>query len=619
MMKTPHSVIDEMKKTKDAAISRRKLLGGFGLTALSLMTLHPLMNSTIVEAKGNPHLPGEIYIVQNDGEAGGDELVLALQSMTAGGIVVIPYGYRLICSSTVTLSLPALLVGFGASIQANHSKTSIVSIESDQVRLYGLHVSGSEANENAISIASNKGDIILHQITTAGCLIGVSTIRRVHHLVMEDCVLGSKVHGTVLRLVEQCIVKGCTLNDHPGSGATGIRVQGEEKTVTAITTANSSITITNHKFREGDSIRFYANGTVTMPAEIKVDTTYYVAGILGNDQFQIASYPGSPPLAFTGQDMGGTGTLKAIVCCKGLTITGNQLKNNRAGIYVLHTDDSLIENNDVSDGTCIQLENSWYNAICKNRVRNAMDLGINLHRNSSNNVVSDNQAHHCQNANIGLTGDVSVNIANNNYNIISNNVCTGARPLPGQYNGITGCGIELNGTGKHNLVSHNELHNNTRYGVRVTRGVLDTVIEGNQITRNNVGVATANDFTSITNNQITSNFAEGILISHPASSFLTISENAVKNNGGIGIKLGSGTRLSAIQGNVLSGNGSHFSPSSFNDNRIFHNILIDDGNKGSVRPTSHLFVGMVWYDTSIGKPVWYKGNGVWADSSGNTV
>ncbi|CAG7625296.1 hypothetical protein ACFQI7_03370 [Paenibacillus allorhizosphaerae] len=293
-----------------STVSRRHLIGGLGLAALSLLALPPLAHTSPVEAMSGP--AGGAYVVQSDGADGGAELIQLLQNLPAGGVVIVPFGTQLVCSSTVVISSPVVLVGYGAALQAGHTQQNVLSIQSDDVFVYGLKVAGNplQANENAVSVAAGKGRITLEHVTTAGCLIGVSSARRAHHLKLEGCVLNSSVHGAVLRLPEHSTVDGCTVNDHPGSGATGIRIQGEEKTVTAITTSSSSVTSAGHQLRAGDKIRFYAEGTVVLPDEIKLDTVYYAAGTIGADQFQLSAYPGGPPLTWTGQNLSGSGSCR---------------------------------------------------------------------------------------------------------------------------------------------------------------------------------------------------------------------------------------------------------------------------------------------------------------------
>lgn len=49
------------------------------------------------------------------------------------------------------------------------------------------------------------------------------------------------------------------------------------------------------------------------------------------------------------------------------------------------------------------------------------------------------------------------------------------------------------------------------------------------------------------------------------------------------------------------------------------------GNIGAVkctttdRPTTNLLIGMQYYDTTLNKPIWYKGSSVWVDATGTTV
>jgi hypothetical protein len=54
--------------------------------------------------------------------------------------------------------------------------------------------------------------------------------------------------------------------------------------------------------------------------------------------------------------------------------------------------------------------------------------------------------------------------------------------------------------------------------------------------------------------------------------------------------------------------------------RMFQLIAIANNNpdNGGARPTDQLTVGQVFFDTALGKPIWWKG-GQWVDATGTTV
>ena len=39
----------------------------------------------------------------------------------------------------------------------------------------------------------------------------------------------------------------------------------------------------------------------------------------------------------------------------------------------------------------------------------------------------------------------------------------------------------------------------------------------------------------------------------------------------------------------------------------------------SNRPTTDLTIGLMYFDTTLGKPIWYKGEGIWCDATGTSV
>ena len=61
------------------------------------------------------------------------------------------------------------------------------------------------------------------------------------------------------------------------------------------------------------------------------------------------------------------------------------------------------------------------------------------------------------------------------------------------------------------------------------------------------------------------------------------------------------------------------------DNSIWGNIeswtKILDKNSGTTenRPTINLYIGQEYFDTTINKPIWYKGNNEWVDATGTLV
>ena len=61
------------------------------------------------------------------------------------------------------------------------------------------------------------------------------------------------------------------------------------------------------------------------------------------------------------------------------------------------------------------------------------------------------------------------------------------------------------------------------------------------------------------------------------------------------------------------------------DDSVWGNIeswtKILDKNNGTTedRPTINLYIGQEYFDTTINKPIWYKGNNEWVDAAGTPV
>lgn len=54
------------------------------------------------------------------------------------------------------------------------------------------------------------------------------------------------------------------------------------------------------------------------------------------------------------------------------------------------------------------------------------------------------------------------------------------------------------------------------------------------------------------------------------------------------------------------------------DVSTFLQSLTLSGTTGQ-RPTSFLYTGRPYFDTTLGKPIWVKSNGVWVDATGSVV
>lgn len=517
----------------------------------------------------------------------GSALQTLINLMPAYGTIIIPKGINLSASSTVTVNKPLNIEAYGASLTSTHSSTNVLVLQSDDINLYGLKVNGNNgANENTIQVKAGYKNISMRFIQTSGALNGVSSENRTENVRIKQSVLKGNIQGIIGRLPKSWVIEKCIIKDHDVSGGNGIKIQGQEKTVEAVTVSDDYVQVTAHGFVEGDKVRFY--GTGTLPTGLVKDTSYYVLGNgLTSDKFKIGLPDGTlksgsvsvqnlTPIDITGTDLTGTTNITVVVVAQDITIKDNKLQNNRAGIWLKESDNSFVSGNKVDDGTTIQIENSWNNLITKNIVRNAIDLGINLHKNSSYNIVKGNQALNCMNSGIGITIDVLVGIANNNHNVISGNIVKGSKPIS-TYPTSTGNGIEFNGTNAYNIVVGNKVSENTNYGIRLAAGSLETTVEGNQVYKNNIGIQNDNDGNIILGNNVHSNASDGIVIG-TSISFVTVNSNRIKNNTGRGVVLGTNSQFCVVNGNSVNGNtGGNFVDSTYKNNKVSNNIGINDG------------------------------------------
>lgn len=508
----------------------------------------------------------------------------AIDVTPTNGVLNIPAGSDIITSKTINVTKPITINGLGSKITAEHSAQNVIFIASDSVIIQGLSIIGN-SNENGIQIKEGMKDILIENIKTSEVLNGISSQDLASKIKIQDSDVSAKVQGIILRLPSDCEIRRCTIDNIDVLGGTAIKLMGREKAVEAYSSATKTFKITGHKLKAGDRIRFY--GTGTMPTGSAKDTSYYVSakGLTANE-FTVA-LPGGTKMDdsvsvqnfvdvnITGSNLPSPTNLSIVHVGRSNMISDIRSKKCRAGIYLVAMDECEIDHNNISDGTPIQIENSWHNTLSRNTVRHAIDLGLNLHKNSSYNQISENHALYCMNAGIGLTEDVLVGIANNNYNQITNNHSMYSKPLPA-YPSSTGHGIEMNLNGRGNVLTGNHCIGNARHGIRVAGGMIDTVIKGGIISNNLVGVKVSNDGAMIEGVLITGN-VDGIHLDDNIN-FVQVNNCRVRNNLGWGVYLGNNSRLCIGVGNTINSNNSghvHL-PTNQNDSKFdaTNNILI---------------------------------------------
>lgn len=94
------------------------------------------------------------------------------------------------------------------------------------------------------------------------------------------------------------------------------------------------------------------------------------------------------------------------------------------------------------------------------------------------------------------------------------------------------------------------------------------------------------------------------------------------NTDSYGIDTNSGYLLSPTNGEVVKANkiymDSNYLPKWYGNDNKAQNICTMRSGTTSNRPTTLLYVGCVYFDITLGKPIWYNGSN-WVDSTGNRV
>lgn len=185
-------------------------------------------------------------------------------------------------------------------------------------------------------------------------------------------------------------------------------------------------------------------------------------------------------------------------------ITGNEILNSvLVGIGLEHSSRNLITGNSVShtDGDGIALDHSDNNRITANSVVHNFDSGISLFF-SSNNRVTDNTV---SDVGPGISVAIGINIDGDIYDESKNNLISD--------NKVTG--VSDYGIGTHyardTKITRNLIDSNPNEGIHIGIGAMDTLIQGNTITKNGIGIVVLNaDNNTARRNNITDNITWGL-------------------------------------------------------------------------------------------------------------
>jgi len=223
-------------------------------------------------------------------------------------------------------------------------------------------------------------------------------------------------------------------------------------------------------------------------------------------------------------------------------ITNNKIYNNNKGIVVdWGGNNAYIAGNEIynnsSDGIALY---RYRNTVTNNIIHNNSGKGIDMNYEASNNYILDNQIYNCSHG-------IGFGSANN------------GNPMIG------------------NLISKNEIHNNTWDGI----------------------VGEGGDYNTIISNNIHHNSAAGISLHGNTNSYNIIRENKIWGNGSAGINIngdGNILRYNIVYSNGCWGiriDGKNGAPFTNEFNVIYDNtwegIMIDNAGSGSLVKNCTLF------------------------------
>ncbi|MFX0087471.1 MAG: right-handed parallel beta-helix repeat-containing protein [Candidatus Hodarchaeota archaeon] len=216
-----------------------------------------------------------------------------------------------------------------------------------------------------------------------------------------------------------------------------------------------------------------------------------------------------------------------------INITCN--KNSECGIFLGHSDSSLLTGN-----------------ICSNSTDGD---GIHLYSSSSSNLTNNI----CYNNN--WTG---IHLAFSNSSILTTNICNS-----------NGEGGILLSASSYSTITNNTCNNNNYFGIYSDSSY--SSISNNTCNNNNgTGIYLPSSSSSILNANICNNNFYGIQLQD--SSFLSIIKNTISNNEGYGISIFGSSWNSNISGNIFIGNNPQGTSQAYDDggNNEFDNNYWDD-------------------------------------------
>ena len=196
------------------------------------------------------------------------------------------------------------------------------------------------------------------------------------------------------------------------------------------------------------------------------------------------------------------------------TINGNNVNNNRGGMYLFDGYNNTISNNTANNNTWsgIYLVGSNYTVVSGNTMNDNNMCGINIGGGHNNRIVlgntmNDNDMHGLwmdESFNNTISGNVMNNnnwsgiiLIDSNYNTISGNTLNNNEQgitLIGSYNNISGNTANNNNDdgigirGNHNFISRNTANNNNDYGIGLHNSNNNTITGNTAKNNDNYGI-----------------------------------------------------------------------------------------------------------------------------------
>ncbi len=267
-------------------------------------------------------------------------------------------------------------------------------------------------------------------------------------------------------------------------------------------------------------------------------------------------------------------------------INGGKIPSGAGEIILANCSNITVEGQNCSNGSYgIILTKSVFCNISNNSVYSNKIHGISISSSNSLNRLENNT--------VRMNGEYGIFLSSADRTLVKNNDITmnsnGAIYSNGDFTNITNNTITNNGLGiylrknRYNFIIDNNISMNGYFGIQVEESSHNT-ISNNSILKNEYGMKTGG-YDRIENNTIRFNIEHGILYS---SSYNTIMNNYITNNGQDGIWVASKSRYSKIYNNNISlnsGNGIFFwgwypYKSLPLYNTIKNNMIVSNNNSG---------------------------------------